>query len=120
MAPADKSTLRQILDGQIELVIKMDNLNTRLFGGDGQKGCIPILFEKHELLSATVQNFKDSALKAVQDTKDVEIGTIRMDIVDIKSNAKLAMWKTSSLSSIIGGGVGIGLSLLVKKILGIH
>jgi hypothetical protein len=120
MALTDRLVLRQILDSQIELATKMDTMNTRLFGGEGQKGCIPILFEKHDHLSGVVQIFKDEALKAVQSVKDVEIGNIKVDVNDLKTNAKIAMWKASAISSVAGGGLGIGVTALVKKLLGMH
>lgn len=120
MSPADKSVLRQILDGQIELTVKMDNMNVRLFGANGQPGSIPILFEKHEHLSAVVQNFKDEALRAVQGVKDVEIGGIKNDVIDLKTKAAVTLWKASAISTLAGSGLGIAVSALIKKILGMH
>jgi hypothetical protein len=120
MAPKDSSVLRQILDGQIEMATKLETMNTRLFGGEGQKGVIPIIFEKHENLASHVQGVKDEALKAVQDTKDKELKELEKDVTDLKTKATLTMWKTGAISSLAGSGLGIGATLLAKWLLGAH
>jgi len=112
--------LMEILTGQSALTTEVKNLNIRLFGADGQKGAIPVLFDRQEALGVHIQAVKDEALKAVQETKDVEIGGLRSAIGELKTQATIAMWKTGSISSVAGTGVGFGLTILFKKLLGIH
>lgn len=120
MAPKDSSMLRQILDQQIQTTTEVKNLTIRLFGAEGQKGSIPILFEKHEHLVTVVQGVKDEALSAVQGVKDKEIGDIKTKIIDLETGATITQWKTGAISSIAGSAIGIGITVLVKKLLGIH
>jgi hypothetical protein len=118
MAPKDM--LRQILDGQIEMATKLETMNIRLFGGEGQKGSIPFLFEKQEGLSAHIQTVKDETMSAIQATKDVEIKAVEKDISKLKTQATLVMWKTGVISSLAGSGLGIGGTLLAKWLFGAH
>ena len=120
MAPKDSSTLTEILSGQAVLITEVKNLNTRLFGAEGQKGCIPVLFDRQEALGAHIQLVKDEALKAVQATKDIEIGGLETAISDLKTKATITLWKTGLISSGAGGAAGVGISMIIRKILGTH
>jgi hypothetical protein len=120
MAPKDSTILMEILQGQTALTTEVKNLNIRLFGAEGQKGCIPVLFDKTESLSTHIQAVKDEALKGIQETKDVEIGGLRDSVSELKTKATIAMWKTGAISSVAGSGAGIGITMLVRKLLGIH
>ncbi len=120
MAPKENTVLIQILQGQTELTTEVKNLNTRLFGAEGQKGAIPVLFDKHEALAIIVQDVKDEALAAVQKTKDVEIGGLKKAITDLQTQATITLWKTGTISSIAGSGVGVAATYLIKRIFGGH
>ena len=105
MAPKQNELLLNIVSGQAVLATKIDTLNTRLFGGEGQKGAIPLLFEKHEEMTKTIQAVKEDA---------------NAEIVKLKTKTTLGAWKTGTISSVGGSVFGIGLTLLFRKILGFH
>ncbi len=120
MAPKDSTALAAILTSQATLIAEVKNLNVRLFGADGQKGVIPVLFDRQESLSAHIQSVKDEALKAVQEAKDTDIKNLEEDINELKTSAKITLWKTGAISSLAGSGVGVAVTFLIKWMLGSH
>jgi len=112
--------LLQLVKGQAEIATTIETHNTRLFGAEGQKGAIPLLFEKLEQITREVQAVKDGAAKDVQELKDTEIAQCKDDIAEVKKDLSVTMWKTGSISSAAGAGLGIAASVFVKKFLGLH
>jgi len=93
--PASKLT-QEMRDSQVRMETQLKDLTVQLLGGEGRKGVIPHLFEKHEELMRHV-NDADTEIK-----KDVEVEikgvTKRVDKVE-----KTLVW-FSGCAAAIGFG----------------
>lgn len=118
MAPSlkQKDLLLQIVQGQATLAEKVDIMNTRLFGGPGQDGTIPVLFRKHDEAIKEIQEAKDKVTIAVDGLKDHEIKEHSVEIAELKTRTGIVLWRTGLISSVAGSGLGIGVTMLVKKV----
>lgn len=120
MAPRENALLRQIVAQQAVLSEKFDTLDQRMFGGPGQDGAIPILFQKHDKLVETIQRVKDEAASKVDTLRNTEIKDLKVEVSDLKTDAAVSRWKTGTISALAGSGVGIGVTMIIKKLFGIH
>ena len=119
MAPSNK-LLTELIAGQAKMSEQITKLDTRLFGGEGQEGTIPLLFDKLEEAHKKIQDTRDKAAAELQAIKDKEIKALEDKTATIEKDVNVTMWKTGSLSSIGGAGVGIGITFLIKRLLGLH
>lgn len=115
MAPSktNQSLLMELVSGQSSLVTEVRMLNTRLFE---QNGVIPNLFQKHEDAMKEIQNAKDKVTNAIDELKDNELKEHDKQIGELKNKTNLVLWRTALITSVAGSGLGIGVTMLVKKI----
>jgi hypothetical protein len=119
MPPSNK-LLMELVAGQKVMSEQIGKLDQRLFGGEGQEGTVPLLFEKLEEAHRKIQEAKDKAAEELQAVKNKEIKALEDKTVAIEKDVNVTMWKTGSLSSIGGAGVGIGFTFLIRRLLGLH
>jgi hypothetical protein len=115
MAPSktNQSLLMELVSGQSSLVTEVRMLNTRLFE---QNGVIPNLYQKHEEAMKEIQNAKDKVTDAVNELKNTELKEHDQKIGDLEKKTSLVLWRTALITSVAGSGVGIGVTMLFKKI----
>ena len=71
--PADShgDILVQLIRGQERAATALELQNRRLFGGDGQKGSIPALFDLQQALAQKLDTNKDELAAKIETTKEV-------------------------------------------------
>src|SRR5271163_2044673 len=71
--PADShgDILVQLIRGQERAATALDIQNKRLFGGDGQAGSIPALFQLQQALATKLDSNKDELVDKIEKVKDV-------------------------------------------------
>ena len=60
----DNATIFNLVQGQGRIEQKVDDMSIRLLGGDGQKGVLPMLYEKHEEIDARVNTLENSSIRS--------------------------------------------------------
>lgn len=58
----DNATIFNLVQGQGRIEQKVDDMSTRLLGGEGQKGVLPMMYEKHEALDARVGQLETNSV----------------------------------------------------------
>jgi hypothetical protein len=115
MAPTEK-LLREIITGQATLVTEVRILNTRLFGGEGQLGIVPVLFDKQEASEKEIQTIKDKISAEIEKLKEKDLKAVNADVSELKRNASLLLWKTGAISGFGGSAVGLAASYFLRKL----
>ncbi len=119
MAPTEK-LLREIIAGQAVLVTEVKTLNVRLFGGDGQKGVVPILFEKNEKLDQDIQDTKDKITVEIGKLHEAEIKPVQIKVADLENKSSNLAWKLGSVSAVGGSILGAAIAAAAKRLFGVH
>jgi hypothetical protein len=103
--------LVQLIRGQERAATALELQNRRLFGGDGQQGSIPLLFQQHKELAAKMDATKDELATKLDDFKTVL--TVKIDGVEDKHTAldKKVNWYAGGLAA-LGTGVTFVLAAL--------
>lgn len=110
---SNQKLLLELVSGQSALVTEVRTLNARLFE---QNGVIPNLYQKHDEAMKEIQAAKDKVTNAVDELKDKELKEHDTKIRDLEKKTTLVLWRTALITSVAGSGVGIGVTMLVKKI----
>jgi S-adenosylmethionine:tRNA-ribosyltransferase-isomerase (queuine synthetase) len=113
---SNQELLMKIAEGQAVLMTEVKTLNTRLFGGDGQVGSIPFLFQKHEEVAKELQTTKEK----IKEDVDAEIEKANTKITELDKKSSLVLWRTGLISSLGGSAIGIGITMLFNKIFKVH
>lgn len=64
------ATLLELVKGQTRLVALFDSQNERLFGGNGQPGALPTLYENQKELTRVVSQNKTELMNRIDGAKD--------------------------------------------------
>jgi hypothetical protein len=83
----------------IKTATTVDLLNTRLFGGDGQIGAIPYMFEQHKQLTEKLDGNKEELLEKINIKKDELVEKIEEIKKDTDVDIKEVMDKHDKLNS---------------------
>lgn len=60
----DNVTIFNLVQGQGRIEQKVDDMSVRLLGGNGQKGALPMMYEKHEALDTRVTQLETSSVRS--------------------------------------------------------
>ena len=98
----------------VQTALTVELLNTRLFGGAGQKGAIPYMYEQHEALTKNLNDNKQELLDKI-DLKKQEVDE-SISALEEKHNKldKKVNWYTGGVAAI-----GAGATLILGW-LGLH
>jgi hypothetical protein len=109
----------KIVEGQAALASEVKIMNTRLFGGEGQPGILHMLYEKQEGFTRDLQNVKEKITLDIAAFDEKKIEPMVADIAEIKNDVSVTAWKIGSISSVGGAGLGIGITMAIKKFFGV-
>lgn len=116
MASTNNKLLMDIATSQATLVEQVKTMNTRLFGGEGQKGVLPILFEKVEAHDKEIQEAKDKSDTEITKLKETEIADAKKQISELNTATKVTMWKVGSIGGLGGTVLGVFVTEMLRKI----
>jgi hypothetical protein len=121
MAPSSQhiKLLTDIAASQAKLVERMDTMNVRLFGGEGQRGALPILFDKHEEVVKAVTVVKDKITTDLKEFDEKEVKPLEEKVTELQQDVKVTMWRTGAITGIGGSFLGAGIAVMIKKLFGV-
>lgn len=95
---------------------RIDEVNIRLFGGNGQEGVLTFLHKADEKLGSEIIKLRDTEIR---DLRDKDVRALADKIGELETNAVVTSWKLGTISAGAGAGLSIGLTWLAGK-LGFH
>lgn len=116
-------------DDHKELLVKtattVELLNTRLFGGDGQKGAIPFILEQHMDLAKQLDSNKHELIERIEEKKDQLMDKIDKTKQETDADIKVIEEKHESLNGKVnwfaGGIAALGTAAtMIMTWFGIH
>lgn len=119
MAAKNQDLLIELVKGQAKLTETVDIMNTRLFGGEGQDGALKFMYNKHEEHAKAFQEVKERISTEIKNLSEKEIKPLELEVATLKTEATVNTWKIGSLTGLGGAGVGVGVTMLLKKLFGV-
>jgi hypothetical protein len=121
-----ETTLLQVVEGQAALSTQVRTMNNRLFGGEGEKGSLPILFEKHDALIKEVTNVKEKINVDIAAFNEKEVKPLGAKVVELAKDTSINLWRVGAVTGVAGSAAGVAVSmslkssviLLIKKLFG--
>ncbi len=114
-SPRNQELLMKIVEGQAILAEKVETMNVRLFGGEGQQGALKFMYDKHDEHTKEISAVKDKISADIKKFNEDEVKPLVDKVTSLATESRVTMWRVGALTGFFGTAMGIGIELLIKK-----